>query len=95
VFSENTEIYQCNMEKAMSRLMQVAELHQMRVDAFTEGPDNCRTVYSAASSELNNYKGLTDDDGNLPSDYVDLFGIVNDMKRQNDLAQIYSCALVY
>ncbi len=88
IFSDHPDYYDCNMQKAIARLKNVAEVYKKRSEALeTEySGTNCYTPHNGAKDALTTY---------LNSLNQDLSALQSSLKESNRQAQIYSCALIY
>jgi|SRR3989344_3710176 len=89
VFSENADIYNCNMEKAMTRLKKVYDVYDKRVEKLkNDEKDICKAHYD---SNLLNMNNMDITFGNFQSIYNNL----DNIEHQNQIVALHSCALIY
>lgn len=82
VFSENAEIYECNMKKAISRLKKVYDVYKKRADELRDKKEGCNTYYDVNLNPNFN-------------DYSNIYDNIKNIENQNNGAQILSCPLIY
>jgi len=89
VFSEDKEIYECNIKKAMKRMKNVYEVYGKRIneinEKYTEDNHVCKDVYDSSLFDIN------PDLSNTPNIYKNM----ESLEDKNQIIAIKSCALMY
>ncbi len=95
VFSENLDIYECNMKKAMTRLKKVYDVYDDRVEELKNDYPSinpiCTGYYSNADLNVNGIISFS----NFQSIYKNAYSDSNNLEHENQVVALHSCALIY
>jgi hypothetical protein len=94
VFSEDPDDYECNMEKAFTRLQSLSKIYEGRSISIKShysavGDIYCENIHDIDFTSISNI-GLYSE-----SSYSDLSLFIREIKEKNQQAQRNSCALIY
>lgn len=83
VFSENAEIYECNMKKAVERMKKVYKVYGERISKIKENKPDCSAYYKV--------EDLKPDF----NDYEKIYNNIQNLENKNKAVELYSCPLIY
>lgn len=92
LFSEDQEIYMCNMESVVERLNHVSEVYRIRTSSLstsaqTMTDQNCLIYYSP--SNFRTFEGFSQET------VAGMASMYSGLTSNNELAQLYSCPVLY
>ncbi|MBW2970949.1 hypothetical protein KY320_02185 [Candidatus Woesearchaeota archaeon] len=93
IFSENMEMYNCNMKKALLRLGKVSDLYLDRVQDLQPEYSACSSIYGNAINSLMEIKNFGDPDklGSLNG----MQQYISEVEDQNQALMVHSCPVIY
>lgn len=96
IFSDNLDIYNCNMRQAFKRMNYVSQIYLGRTNFLRDnsGPSCPSALYTNASVFLL-YRQAEILYDNFPADPTAMKNAADNLQQQNSQAQLYSCPEIY
>ena len=101
VFSDNAEIYNCNMEKAFNKLKIISNIYNKKVNNIIkqynniEENDVCRDFYQSNLLAISGNISYLSSFDFESSDYKEIIEASDEIKRLNNESDALSCVLIY
>jgi hypothetical protein len=104
IISHNKELYECNLRKAMKRLILMSQLHELRLSSYIQHYEavdyeyslyDCKDYYRGAKGNLSAITYF-DEPVLLMDNFRDMRTVINNLEGINRLIRIFGdCARIY